>query len=178
MAPAYLTQRSLETCLPSLGNVFCVPEPHKPFKRMSYFRWRVEHGIKHAVEDAEGNIILDESGHGVLYEEATSRRGRENCFTQKAVISECRISDMEELLAAYKHEGIDSAPYYWFADCGYGLGVERFIAWLVNTRECSLYPSGLDLDDVNDTVLWENGDWFWNAYSGAPYGFNHGEKID
>jgi asparaginyl-tRNA synthetase len=44
-----------------------------------------------------------------------------------------RISDMEELLAAYKREGIDDSPYYWFTDqrkygtCehgGYGLGVE------------------------------------------------------
>ncbi|OCH93522.1 asparaginyl-tRNA synthetase [Obba rivulosa] len=63
-----------------------------------------------------------------------------------------RISDMEELLAAYKREGIDPAPYYWFTDqrkygtCehgGYGLGVERFLAWLANrytVRECSLYP--------------------------------------
>ncbi|KIY53055.1 asparaginyl-tRNA synthetase [Fistulina hepatica ATCC 64428] len=63
-----------------------------------------------------------------------------------------RISDAEELLAAYKREGIDPAPYYWFTDqrkygtCehgGYGLGVERFLAWLANrytVRECSLYP--------------------------------------
>ena len=44
-----------------------------------------------------------------------------------------RIADMEELLAAYKREGIDATPYYWFTDqrkygtCehgGYGLGVE------------------------------------------------------
>lgn len=44
-----------------------------------------------------------------------------------------RMTDQEELLAAYKKEGIDAAPYYWFTDqrkygtCehgGYGLGVE------------------------------------------------------
>ena len=71
-----------------------------------------------------------------------------------------RIADMEELIAAYKREGIDPEPYYWFTDqrkygtCehgGYGLGVEvsnisfflrlgnlneldeqRFLAWLAN----------------------------------------------
>lgn len=50
-----------------------------------------------------------------------------------------RIADIEELLAAYKREGIDSTPYYWFTDqrkygtCehgGYGLGVEVTITSL------------------------------------------------
>ena len=44
-----------------------------------------------------------------------------------------RIPDEQELLAAYKREGIEPAPYYWFTHqrihgtCkhgGYGLGVE------------------------------------------------------
>ncbi|KAJ7189558.1 hypothetical protein GGX14DRAFT_609017 [Mycena pura] len=63
-----------------------------------------------------------------------------------------RIDNMDELLAAYKREGIPTEPYYWFTDqrkygtCphgGYGIGVERLLAWLANRytiRECSLYP--------------------------------------
>lgn len=63
-----------------------------------------------------------------------------------------RMSDEKELLEAYKSEGIDPKPYYWYTDqrkygtCehgGYGLGVERLLAWATNrytVRECSLYP--------------------------------------
>ncbi|KAI9314259.1 hypothetical protein BX666DRAFT_1863172 [Dichotomocladium elegans] len=63
-----------------------------------------------------------------------------------------RMNDREELLEAYKKEGIDPAPYYWYTDQrkygttphgGYGLGVERFLAWLLKrhtVRDCCLYP--------------------------------------
>lgn len=63
-----------------------------------------------------------------------------------------RIDDYQELMEAYKHEGIDPAPYYWYTEQrlwgsnqsgGYGLGVERLLAWLLNrftVRDCSLYP--------------------------------------
>ncbi|KAI8068677.1 hypothetical protein BC940DRAFT_298791 [Gongronella butleri] len=63
-----------------------------------------------------------------------------------------RMTDLDELLEAYKREGIDPAPYYWYTDQrkygtsphgGYGLGVERFLAWLLNrhtVRETTLYP--------------------------------------
>ncbi|KIR39531.1 asparagine-tRNA ligase [Cryptococcus deuterogattii 99/473] len=63
-----------------------------------------------------------------------------------------RISDLEELMAGYNREGIPADPYYWFTDQrkygttehgGYGLGVERCLAWILKrytVRECSLYP--------------------------------------
>jgi asparaginyl-tRNA synthetase len=63
-----------------------------------------------------------------------------------------RISDFDELMAGYKREGIDPAPYYWYTDQrrygtsphgGYGLGLERFLAWVCGrwtVRECCLYP--------------------------------------
>eukprot|EP01111_Echinosteliopsis_oligospora_P004007 TRINITY_DN1630_c0_g1_i1.p1 TRINITY_DN1630_c0_g1~~TRINITY_DN1630_c0_g1_i1.p1 ORF type:complete len:656 (-),score=224.99 TRINITY_DN1630_c0_g1_i1:209-2176(-) len=63
-----------------------------------------------------------------------------------------RISDYDELMAAYKKEGLDPAPYYWFTDQrkfgtnphgGYGLGLDRFMTWFTGSehiREVCLYP--------------------------------------
>lgn len=63
-----------------------------------------------------------------------------------------RIENLDELLAGFKREGINSEPYYWFSDqrkygtCphgGYGIGTERILAWLCDrftVRDCSLYP--------------------------------------
>ncbi|USW55940.1 Class II Aminoacyl-tRNA synthetase/Biotinyl protein ligase (BPL) and lipoyl protein ligase (LPL) [Septoria linicola] len=63
-----------------------------------------------------------------------------------------RMDDYDELMEAYKREGISADNYYWYTDQrrygtsphgGYGLGLERFLAWLCKqhtVRDTCLYP--------------------------------------
>ncbi|RNF01783.1 putative asparaginyl-tRNA synthetase [Trypanosoma conorhini] len=63
-----------------------------------------------------------------------------------------RMWNHEELIEAYKREKLDASAYYWYTDQrkygstphgGFGLGLERFLVWLLNldsVREACLYP--------------------------------------
>lgn len=63
-----------------------------------------------------------------------------------------RMDKYDDLMAAFKSKGLNPEPYYWYLDQrkygtsphgGYGLGLERFLAWMANqhsVRTCCLYP--------------------------------------
>ncbi|KAK2625996.1 hypothetical protein QTJ16_004258 [Diplocarpon rosae] len=63
-----------------------------------------------------------------------------------------RMEGYQELIDAYQREGISAKEYYWYTEQrkygtsphgGYGLGLERFIAWICkqhSVRTCCLYP--------------------------------------
>ncbi|KAK4186904.1 asparaginyl-tRNA synthetase [Podospora australis] len=63
-----------------------------------------------------------------------------------------RMWDHTELIEAYKKNDIPHEPYFWYTDArkygtsphgGYGLGLERFLAWMAgqhSVRTCCMYP--------------------------------------
>lgn len=63
-----------------------------------------------------------------------------------------RMWNYDELMEAYKKNNIDPSAYYWYTDQrrygsaphgGFGLGIERFLVWLLNldsVKEACLFP--------------------------------------
>ncbi|CAJ1022601.1 Glutaminyl-tRNA synthetase, non-specific RNA binding region part 1/OB-fold nucleic acid binding domain/tRNA synthetases class II (D, K and N), putative [Leishmania lindenbergi] len=63
-----------------------------------------------------------------------------------------RMYKYDELLDAYKREGLDASTYYWYTDQrryggaphgGFGLGVERLLVWMLNldnVKDACMYP--------------------------------------
>ena len=63
-----------------------------------------------------------------------------------------RISDYDELIEAYKKNGLNPDPYYWYTDVrkygttphgGYGMGLGRLLCYMLNVqhiRDVVLYP--------------------------------------
>jgi asparaginyl-tRNA synthetase len=63
-----------------------------------------------------------------------------------------RMYNYDELMEAYKREGLDPTTYYWYTDQrrfggaphgGFGLGVERLLVWMLNldsVKDACLFP--------------------------------------
>ncbi|KAJ3870922.1 hypothetical protein F5051DRAFT_423725 [Lentinula edodes] len=111
----------------------------------------VEYAIGDDIAEAAERQMTDIIGKPHFYIKRMPKKEGSNAVFTKSCSSR-RISDYDELITAYNREGMDPSIYYWYTDqrrhgtCehgGYGLGVERLLAWLADcytVRECSLYP--------------------------------------
>uniref|UniRef100_A0A8C3LWL8 Asparagine--tRNA ligase, cytoplasmic n=1 Tax=Chrysolophus pictus TaxID=9089 RepID=A0A8C3LWL8_CHRPC len=133
--------------------------PKRPFRRMNYAE-AIEWLKEHDVTKDDGSYY--EFGEVSLSEALQKLKTKSLSCTLKVDVlmpnvgeivgGSMRIWDSEELLEGYRREGIDPTPYYWYTDqrkygtCphgGYGLGLERFLTWILDRhhiRDVCLYP--------------------------------------
>ncbi|KAL8589799.1 hypothetical protein ACOMHN_020802 [Nucella lapillus] len=124
--------------------------PSRPFRRMDYTE---------ALVWLRDNDITKEDGTSYTF-------GDDKRLTQsvdllmpgvgEVVGGSMRIWQLDEMLEGFKEEDIDPAGYYWYTDPlkygsaphgGYGIGLERFLVWLLNRHhihEVCLYPRSVD----------------------------------
>jgi asparaginyl-tRNA synthetase len=85
------------------------------------------------------------------------------CGITPLYFAEISISDHDTLLKAFESNGLPKDPYYWFTDqrkygsCehgGYGLGLERFLAWMTHRYTVRYRPPKNLYTDVRDCCLY------------------------
>uniref|UniRef100_A0A671R7N3 asparagine--tRNA ligase n=1 Tax=Sinocyclocheilus anshuiensis TaxID=1608454 RepID=A0A671R7N3_9TELE len=143
--------------------------PKRPFKRMNYteaIAWLKEHNFGEVcdIPEAPERLMTDSINETILLcrfpaeiksfymqRRAEDRRLTESVDVLMPNVGEIvggsmRIWDAEELLEAYKRRVIVCVFQRKFGTCphgGYGLGLERFLTWLLNRhhiRDVCLYP--------------------------------------
>uniref|UniRef100_A0A8D0HAA9 Asparagine--tRNA ligase, cytoplasmic n=1 Tax=Sphenodon punctatus TaxID=8508 RepID=A0A8D0HAA9_SPHPU len=147
--------------------------PKRPFRRMDYtdaIKWLKEHDVKKEdgtyyefgedIPEAPERLMTDAINEPILLcrfpAEIKSfymqRCPEDSRLTESVSLGVCAMVVISLRDGGYKREGIDPTPYYWYTDqrkygtCphgGYGLGLERFLTWILDRhhiRDVCLYP--------------------------------------
>ena len=84
-----------------------------------------------------------------------------------------RIDDLDTLVKAFETNGLPKDPYYWFTDqrkygsCqhgGYGLGLERFLAWMTHRYTVRYFSFSLEVSLMSQGLLFVS-EIYWSLYS-------------
>ena len=134
------------------------------------FRWGKDLGgsdetiISHDARQARLRHALPDRGQGLLHEDGPPERAR-SCENfdllapagfGEIIGGSVREDDYDRLLARIKDQGLNPETYDWYLDLrkygsvphgGFGLGVERTVAWVIgerHIRQCIPFPRMMD----------------------------------